>query len=179
LKYASKTYYLNSRNWKGLYPPYTTDFTNASTASQTSQQLDSTGIYQVSEKIQRAEMNILHQQVITSNCASFSTRELPYHVELGMQTQPFAIDDFNCIEMRSCNQLVLLPLKINFSPKDILRKLIGRPVFAQSFYAIIPMSNVDKGSYSLTLILSREGVSQKCYLQKIQVPYLRTPQFHN
>jgi hypothetical protein len=179
LKYASKTYYLNLRNWKGLYPPYTTDFTNAATASQISQQLDSAGYYQVSEKIQRTEMNILQQRVSTSNCTAFSTHVLPYHVELDMQTQPFAIDDFNCIEMRSGNQIVLLPLKINFSPKDILRKLIGRPVFSQSFYAIIPKSNVDRGSYSLTLILARQGVSQKCYLQNIQVPYLRTPQFHN
>jgi hypothetical protein len=179
LKYASKTYYLNNHQWKGLYPPFTAAFTNAMTASKISQQLDSAGYYEVAEKMNVAEMNILRQRVKAANCTSFTSHALPYHVELGMQTQPFAIDNFNCIEMRAGNQVVLLPLKINFSPKDILRKLMGRPVYAQSFYAIIPKSNVDKGGYSLSLVLSSRGVSQKCYLQNMQVPYLQTPQFHN
>ncbi len=179
LKYASKTYHVNQRNWKGLYPPFTTDFTNAKTASQISQQLDSAGYYHVAEKIQVAEMNIVRQPVNNTQCFSFSTHVLPYHVELGMQTPPIDIDDFNCIEMRARDKVVLIPLKINFSPKDILRKLIGKPVYVQSFYAIIPKSNVDNGNYSLKLILSNQRNVQKCFLQKFEVPYLKNLQFHN
>jgi hypothetical protein len=179
LKYASKTYHMNQRNWKGLYPPFTTDFTNAATASQISQKLDSAGYYHVAEKMQDAELKILRQPVNSAQCTAFSTHVLPYHVELGLQTAPIDIDNFNCIEMRASDKVVLLPLKINFSPKDILRKLIGKPVYVHSFYAIIPKSNVDKGNYSLNLILSNQRNVQKCFLQKFEVPYLKNLQFHN
>lgn len=178
LKYASKTYHLNQGNWKGLYPPFTTDFTNAENASQISQQLDSAGFYHVAENIQVAEMNILRQSA-NDTCRAFSILVLPYHVQLGMQIPPIDIDEFNCIEMRARDKVVLLPLKVNFSPKDILRKLIGKPVFVQSFYAIIPKSNVDYGTYSLSLILTNQGNKQKCFLEKFEVPYLQNRQFHN
>jgi hypothetical protein len=96
-----------------------------------------------------------------------------------MEGGPYRIDEFNCIEMKSANNRVLLPIKINLSPKDLLKKIVGRPIYVNAFWAIIPKSNVDYGKYTLALIHTQKGVSSKCKLMNFTVPYLESPQFHN
>lgn len=175
LKYASKTYYLNNRNWKGIYPPHTTHFTNAENASLVSRKLENSGFYRSEFGIEKFHL----ADSIRTNCVSFSEKSFTYHAEVRMEGTSINIDEFNCIEMQSANNRVLLPIKINLTPKDLLRKLVGRSIYSNSFWAIIPKSNVDFGNYTLALIQTQKGVSTKCKLMDFQVPYFETPQFHN
>lgn len=179
LKYAGKTYEINNHNWKGIYPPHTTSFTNAQTASGISQMLVSKGYYQCDLGLKISEKQILVMDSLKSVCTSFTQKSLTYHNEIKMIVEPTPIDEFNCIQMKSAKNLVLLPLKVNLSAKDLIKRLLGRPIYISSFSVIIPKSNIDHGNYSLTFIQTKNGILNGCKLMDLQVPYFKTAQFHN
>ncbi len=179
LKYAGKTYELNNRNWKGIYPPFTTNFTNAENASRVCQMLISKGYYQGDWGFRNSEKQILGKDSIQAVCASFTQKSLTYHTAIDMAVAPIPIDEFNCIQMQSSKNMVLLPLKVNLSAKDLLKRVMGMPIYASSFTVIVPKSNVDHGNYSLSFIQTKNGILTKCKMMDLQVPYFETPQFHN
>ncbi len=179
LNYASKTYYLNNRNWKGIYPPFTTNFTNAENASQVCQMLESRGYYAGDHGMKIVDQLPGGPDSTRNKCATFSEKSMTFHSEISMITEPIRLDQFNCIRMQAAKNEILLPLKVNLSPKDLLRKLLGRPIYFQAFTAIIPKSNIDHGQYTLALIQTKNQGTSTCKLMNFQVPYLENAQFHN
>jgi hypothetical protein len=141
--------------------------------------LISKGYYQGDWGLRNSEKQILGKESIQAVCASFTQKSMTYHTAIDMAVAPIPIDEFSCIQMQSSKNLVLLPLKVNLSPKDLLKRAIGMPIYASSFTVIVPKSNVDHGNYSLSFIQTKNGILTKCKMMDLQVPYFETPQFHN
>ena len=180
LRYSSYSYQINHKTWVGIYPPFTTYFTNAKNASQISRDLERAGYFRPEISLKSKEINTLDQLNSRKSCASFSINDYTYHAQFLFDSSPVWVDDFNCIIMKSSGELILVPLKFNFSAKDLLKKLVGVRVQIPTFTAIIPKSNVDHGDYKLSLIKSLDnGKIEKCDLSNWVIPYLETPQFHN
>ena len=178
LKYSCMTYYLNSSNWKGIYPPFTTHFTNAQTASIISQRMARSGYYNVPVL---AEMNqVLRNSKggnISFDCGENKQNVFPSHIKIDFTGKSINIKENNYIEMKSNKCVGLFPLKYNFSNKDIFKKIIGMPIYVSSFTIIIPKSNIDHGVYEVKLNTSK-SVST-CKIMDLNVPFQSSLQSHN
>lgn len=180
LKYSSMTYYINSSNWKGTYPPFTTHFTNAQTASIISQRMARSGFYSVPVF---AEMNqVLRNSKgnnISFDCGENKQNVFPSHIKIDFTGKLINIKENNYIEMKSKKCVGLFPLKYNFSNKDIFNKIVGLPIYVSSFTIIIPKSNIDHGAYEVKMNTSKSGSVSTCKIMDLNVPFQSSLQSHN
>jgi hypothetical protein len=178
LKYSCMTYYINSSNWKGTYPPFTTHFTNAQTASIISQRMARSGFYNVPVF---AEMNqVLRNSKgnnISFDCGENKQNVFPSHIKIDFTGKSINIKENNYFEMKSNKCVGLFPLKYNFSNMDIFKKIVGLPIYVSSFTIIIPKSNIDHGVYEVKLNTSK-SVST-CKIMDLNVPFQSSLQSHN
>jgi len=180
LKFSCISYYLNDSNWKGTYPPFTSHFTNAKTASIISQRMARNGYYDVPVF---AEMNgVLHNSKgnnISFDCGENRQNVFPSHIKIDFTGKSINIKENNYIEMKSNKCVGLFPFKYNFSNKDIFKKILGIPIYVSSFTIIIPKSNIDYGLYEVKMNISKSGSVSTCKIMDLNVPFQSSLQFHN
>ncbi len=180
LRYATYSYHLNHKNWVGMYPPFTTHFTNAKNASLISQNLGEAGYFTSQLELKPTEKKAIEQQSMVQMSSPLSINNYTYHAQFIFDSNPIRVDAFNCIVMKSSDEVILVPLKFNFSTKELVKKIFGQQVVIQSFTAIIPKSNVDHGDYQLSLVKTQmDGKIENFKLMNWKIPYLANPQFHN
>lgn len=180
LKYSCMTYYVNSSNWKGTYPPFTTHFTNAQTASIISQRMARSGYYNVPVL---AEMNQVMRNSkgnnISFDCGENRQNVFPSHIKIDFAGKLINIKENNYVEMKSNKCVGLFPLKYNFSNKDILKKILGMPICVSSFSIIIPKANIDHGLYEVKMNISKSGSLSTCKIMDLNVPFQSSSESHN
>ena len=180
LKFSCVSYYLNDSNWKGTYPPFTTHFTNAKTASIISQRMARNGFYNV--PILAKVNGALHKSKgnnILFDCGENRQNVYPSHIKIDFTGKSINIKENNYIEMRSNKCVGLFPLKYNFSNKDILKKILGIPIYVSSFTIIIPKSNIDHGLYEVKMNISKSGSMNTCKIMDLNVPFQSSSESHN
>jgi hypothetical protein len=179
LKYSCITYYLNDSNWKGIYPPFTTHFTNAKTASNISQTLARKGFYRVpvfNDVIKNVNKSKIDHSIIYSQ---ETLNDFSSHIKIDFKVKSINILENNYIEMKSNTSTALFPFRVDLSVKEILKKILRKPIFVNSYSVTLPKSNIDHGIYEVNMYISQSGSVYSSKLMNLDVPFLKTPQFHN
>lgn len=169
MKYGAKTYHLNKLQWLGLYPPYTSYSANSVSISLISQELGRLNIYDVPfsrnlnldfSKADTLEMN-KHEK---SNFLQIRNEKL----FLNWRKDQFAL-------LVSPKHKVLIPLKTQWSSKDLIKKILNKNTLIRGFEVHVTKHNLNHGNYDLYVFPD----GKPYFVSKVSILKVSTDYYHN
>jgi hypothetical protein len=169
MKYGAKSYHLNNKEWHGLYPPYTSYFSNASSSSLVSQKLDSQNIYIVPFK------KFSFTNLVKKDTLQMKREERENYILfrrddqiLNWQNDQFAI-------LISPKNKVLIPLKTQWSSKDLIKKILNKNTLIRGFEVHVTKHNINHGNYDLYVFPD----GKPYFVTSVSISKVSTNYYHN
>lgn len=169
MKFGAKSFHLNNEEWHGLYPPFTSHFSNAASSSRISRDLASQNIYQVPfkgkyffEKISQDTLKMSKSD--KENFILFRQNNLI----LNWQNEQFAL-------LLSPQNQVLIPLKTEWSSKDLIKKVLGRVTLIRGFEVHVSKHNLNHGNYDLYVFPDGKPL----FVSQVSIVKVSTDYYHN
>jgi hypothetical protein len=169
MKYGAKSYHLNKKAWLGLYPPFTTYFSNAATSSRISNELASDQLYQVPFS------NAKLPSRITQDTVRLTRVEKENYVLFRKDDQVLDWQQDQFALLVSNKQQVLVPLKTQWTSKDLIKKMLGMPTLIRGFEVHVSKHNLNHGDYAVYVFPNGKA----SYVAKVQIPRVANAYFHN
>jgi hypothetical protein len=169
MKYGAKTYHLNKFQWLGLYPPYTSYSANSASISRISQDLGKLNIYEVPfsgnlnytfSKVDTLEMNKLEKP----NFIQIRNEKL----FLNWRKDQFAL-------LVSPQHKVLIPLKTQWSSKDLIKKILNKNTLIRGFEVHVTKHNINHGNYDLYVFPD----GKPYFVTSVSIAKVSTNYYHN
>lgn len=169
MKFGAKSFHLNNEEWHGLYPPFTSHFSNAASSSRISRDLASQNIYQVPFKREHYFEKITPDTLKMSkddreNFILFRQNNLT----LNWQNDQFAL-------LVSPQNKVLIPLKTHWFSKDLIKKVLGRITPIRGFEVHVTKHNLNHGNYDLYVFPD----GKPYFVSKVSILKVSTDYYHN
>jgi hypothetical protein len=169
MKYGAKSYHLNKKAWLGLYPPFTTYFSNAVTSSRISSELAAAQIYQV--PFSNANMPAR----ITEDTLRLTTMEKENFVLFRKDDQVLDWQQDQFALLVSNTKHVLVPLKTQWTSKDLIKKMLGLPTLIRGFEVHVSKHNLNHGDYAVYVFPDGKA----SFVTKVQIPRVANAYYHN
>jgi hypothetical protein len=169
MKYGAKTYHLNKKQWIGLYPPYTSYFSNATSISRVSQALARNEIYDV------PYLDTVIPQFSKMDTLEMSKQEMENYTQfrnenlvLNWQGDQFAL-------LVSANHKVFVPLKTQWNAKDLVKKIMGSPTLIRGFEVHVSKHNLNHGDYDVYVFPN----GKPAFVSMVHIPRVSNANYHN
>lgn len=169
MKYGAKSYHLNKKAWLGLYPPFTTYFSNAETSSRISRELGENQQYQVPYRDAKLP-SLLGQDTL-----QLTRVEKENYVLFRQDDRVLNWQKDQQALLVSDTKQVLVPLKTQWSSKDLIKKMLGMPTLIRGFEVHVSKHNLNHGIYQVYVFPDGKA----SFVAEVQIPRVANAYFHN
>jgi hypothetical protein len=169
VKYGAKSYHLNKKAWLGLYPPFTTHFLSAPIINRISVDLVKEQIYQV------PYLGTKLPSLIVVDTLKLAREERQNFVLLRMDDRVLNWQQDQFALFISNKYQLFVPLKTEWTSKNLIKKMLGMPTLIRGFEVHIPKHNLNHGTYSVYVFPDGKA----SYVSSVKIPRVANSYFHN